>query len=185
MAIGAAGSVLAYAGGSASYEAARYHFDVWQLHRGAMAQVLEVAPRVEPGTVIVLTNVPKDEGPREHDPFGHNMWFDVALRLAYPRTPVAGLYYYSGGTPSPGANLVAHDDRWTQEQVETGFPTLIAEAPFSNTVIVRYSEAGRPTLLRRVPDFVDAGIDGRPTYAPLAVIQPGRPSPVALRRYGE
>ena len=38
VAIARAGPALAYAGGSASYEAARYHFDVWQRHRGAMAQ---------------------------------------------------------------------------------------------------------------------------------------------------
>jgi len=177
IAIGAGGAVLAFAGGWAAYKSAAYHFDVWQRHRGAMAQILDIAPHVEPGTVVVLTDVPKDA-----DPFGHNMWFDVALRLAYPRTLVAGIYYYDKGTPSPGSNMLVRDGRWVQ--LQTGFPTLIAAAPFSNTVVIRYSETNHPKLLTNVPDFVSADEANRGTYAPGTVIVPGTPSPVAQRRYG-
>ena len=124
--------------------------------------------------------------PGEHDPFGHNMWFDVALRLASPRTPVAGLHYYSGGTPSPGANLVADDDLVDAGAGGNGLPDTDRRGSFLEHGDCPLLGGGPADLfLRRVPDFVDAGIDGRPTYAPLAVIQPGRPSPVALRRYGE
>ena len=105
------GAVFAFAGGSSAYKTANLHYDVWQQHRRAIAQVLEVAPRMKPETVIVLTNVPSDA-----DPFGHNMWFDVALRLAYPRTAVAGLYYSSDGKAAPGANLVVRSGKWVKSR---------------------------------------------------------------------
>jgi hypothetical protein len=174
VAIAGAGALVAYAGGSTAYKAAHYHYDVWQRHREAIAQVLDVAPRVEPETVIVLTNL-------QTDPFGHNMWFDVALRLAYPRTAVAGIYYRRGGAPSPGANLVVNGDEWSQ--VATGYPTLLYETPFSHTVIIRYSASGEPTLVRGVPRFLDAGKKARAAYNPRAVIEAGDPSPLAERRY--
>jgi hypothetical protein len=176
VAVAAAGAVVAYAGGSAAYRAASYHYDVWQRHRDAIAQVLEIAPRVEPETVIVLTNVPKNT-----DPFGHNMWFDVALRLAYPHTAVAGLYYRHGGAPSPGANLFVQGDGWSQAL--TGYPTLLSRAPFSHTLIIRYSASGDPTVVQRVPRFVHAGNKARAAYDPRAVIEDGDPSPLAERRY--
>jgi hypothetical protein len=176
VALAAAGAVFAYAGGSAAYRAAHYHYDIWEGHRDAVAQVLTIAPRVEPKTVIVLTNVPKED-----DPFGHNMWFDVALRLAYPHTTVAGLYYHRGGAPSPGANLVVRGDRWSQQAM--GFATLVSKAPFSHTVIIRYSESGEPALVRRVPPFVRAGKVARGAYNPRSVVEAGDPSPLAERRY--
>jgi hypothetical protein len=175
-AIAGTGAIVAYAGGSAAYRAAYYHYDVWQRHRNAIAQVLEIAPRVEPETVIVLTNVPN-----EADPFGHNMWFDVALRLAYPHTAVAGLYYRRGGAASPGANLVVQGDEWGQAM--TGYPTLLSREPFSHTLIIRYSASGEPTIVRRVPRFVHASNKARATYNPRAVIDAGDPSPLAERRY--
>ena len=176
LAISAAGAVLAYAGGSTAYRAADWHYSTWQRHRDAIAQVLEIAPRVEPETVIVLTNLPDDA-----DPFGHNMWFDVALRLAYPRTAVAGLYFYADGEPSPGANLAVRGDRW--EQQATGFPTLLNETDFSKTLIVRYSASGKPALLERVPRFLRAGHAAQAAYNPSTVIEAGEPSPLAERRY--
>jgi len=171
------GAVIAYAGGSTAYRTAAYHFSVWERHREAMAQVLQIAPRVRPETVIVLTNVP-----RGADPFGHNMWFDVALRLAYPHTAVAGLYYYRGGKPAPGANLVVHDGMW--KPTETGFPTLLSGAPFSNTLIIRYSESGRPVLVKDVPSLLHAGNRAAASYDPDAAIEGREPSPLATRRYG-
>lgn len=175
--VATAGAAIAYAGGHTAYLTGNTHYDVWERHRTAIAQVLEVAPRVAPGTVVVLTDLPAAA-----DPFGHNMWFDVALRLAYPHTPVAGQYYKAGGEPAPGANLVVRGDEWRQEP--TGFPTLLGSAPFSKTVIVRYSPSGRPELLRHVPRFVTKGERALASYDPRGAVLPGEASPLAQRRYG-
>ena len=176
LAIAGVGAAVAFAGGSSSYRTANWHYDVWQQHRLAIAQVLEIAPRVQHETVIVLTNVPADPGP-----FGHNMWFDVALRLAYPHTAVAGVYFTSDGRPAPGANLVVRGGAWVQEP--TGFPTLLSGAQLSRTVVVRYSEVGAPTLMGQVPRFVTPDELARDVYDPRAVIVAGEPSPLAVRRY--
>jgi hypothetical protein len=174
--VAAGGALVAYAGGSTAYRTAALHFDIWERHREAIAQVLEVAPRVNTGTVVVLTNVSRDA-----DPFGHNMWFDVALRLAYPQTPVAGVYFFRGGEPAPGANLVVRGAEW--KQVATGFPTLIPEAPFSSTVIVRLSPNGQPVIATTVPSFLRVDKHARRAYNPSAVVRAERPSPAAIRRY--
>jgi len=170
------GAAVAYAGGAAAYRAASFHYDNWQRHREAMAQVLEVAPRLKSGTVVVLGGVSKDA-----DSFGHNMWFDVALRLAYPDTPVAGIYYYADGEPAPGANMLVRGRTWYQ--IATGFPTLVDDSDFSNTVIVRYSAAGRPALAAAVPRFMQVGRAARSAYSPLTPIEQGEASPLAERRY--
>lgn len=176
-AVAIGGALVAYAGGSAAYRAAAHHYEIWSRHREAISQVLTVAPRVSPETVIVLTNVPSDA-----DPFGHNMWFDVALRLAYPRTPVAGIYFLENGNPAPGVNLVVKGDEWRQQP--TGFQTLLATAPFSKTVIVRFSSNGNPTVVQQVPSLLHAGARAVLAYAPERVVEARDPSPLAVRRYG-
>ena len=65
----------------------------------------------------------------------------------------------------------------------TGFPTLLSGARLSNTVIVRYSEAGAPELVGRVPRFVADDELARDLYDPRTVILAGEPSPLAVRRY--
>jgi hypothetical protein len=62
--------------------------------------------------VIVLRNFPNYA-----DPFGHNMWFALTLRLAYPRATFVGLYHYRDGKRSPGANL--RRDKWKQQTTRT------------------------------------------------------------------
>ncbi len=62
-------------------------------------------------------------------------------------------------------------------------PTLLNETPFSHTLIIRYSETGEPTLVRRMPLFVHANNKARAAYNPRAVIEAGNPSPLAERRY--
>ena len=69
-------------------------------HRDAVADVLEIAPRLEPGSVMVYTGIPHSA-----DPFGDTMWFDMALKLAYPGVPLSGEYFYDDGGAAPGATL--------------------------------------------------------------------------------
>jgi hypothetical protein len=102
-----------------------------------MAQVLEIAPRLKPGTQVILINVPKDNDPFLED----NMWFDMALHLAYPGTRVSGKYVYD-------------DDA--------------AEARGPSTMLLAYQKDGRIAI-----------VEGQER------IDPGAPSPLAMRRYGK
>jgi hypothetical protein len=147
---------------------------VWERHRSAVARILAVAPSVKPNTIIVLVNVPRAE-----DPFGHHMWLDLAVRLAYPGIPVAATYFYADRTPSPGSNLRIDGDRWKWDG--TGFPPLVREASLANTVIV---DAGSPAaaLVRSIPDFLCEARCAAQLYDPTAVTT-GPISPRAVRRY--
>jgi hypothetical protein len=89
------GAVIVYFGSESAIQKGALHRWVWEQHRSAIIQVLRVAPSVKPDAVIVLAKVPK-----KSDPFRHNMWFDVALRLVYPGIPVSGVYFYEDGGPS-------------------------------------------------------------------------------------
>jgi len=176
--LGAAGAVIVFFGVDASYQAASFHYGIWDRHRDAIAEVLELAPRVDHGTVIVLTDVPKDA-----DPFGDNMWFDMALRLAYPATQVAGIYYYDDGTPSPSQNMTVRGNSWQLEPI--GFPTLIPETDFGNTIVVKYRPDGEGQLVERVPAYVTNDPSAQTLYRPRSEIRDGSPSPLAARRYLE
>lgn len=172
----AAGGIVCVFGARAAYADGQFHFQVWERHRQAMAEVLSVAPRIKPESVIVLVGVP-----RSLPPFGHNMWFDVALRLAYPHVPVAGVYFWEDGKASPGANMVVDGGDWRQTQ--EGFPTMLSRADFSHTIIIRLDAGGTPRLLLRVPPFVTRDTAAARRYDPTAVILGGPPDPIALRRY--
>jgi hypothetical protein len=175
--VAACGGLIAYYGVAASFTMASFHYGIWQRHRTAMAEVLGVAPRLRPGTLVVLTGVPKTA-----DPFGDNMWFDVALRLAYPHVPVTGIYFYRDGTPAPHENMALHGTSWVLDN--TGFPTLLRRVPFRNTVIVRFSPSGRGSLAHAVPDYVDwLEPEAATKYAPASRIVQGSPAPAARRRY--
>ena len=88
--------LVAYFGVAASYGVGSFHYQVWDRHRDAIAAILEIAPRLEPKTVVVYTDVP-----RSADPFGDTLWFDWAIKLAYPGVEVVGEYFRDDGTPRP------------------------------------------------------------------------------------
>jgi hypothetical protein len=175
--VAALGGLIAYYGVAAAFTTASFHYSAWQRHRTAMAEVLSIAPRLRPDTLVVLTGVPKTA-----DPFGDNMWFDVALRLAYPSEPVAGIYFYEDGKPAPHENMVLRGMSWAFDN--TGFATLLRRVPFKNTVIVRWSPSGRGKLVRTVPPFVvRANPAASAAYEPALRIESGPPARVAKRRY--
>jgi hypothetical protein len=171
-----AGALVAFFGVRAAYACGEFHYGRWERQRLAIAAVLAQAPRVRPGTVVVLTGVPK-----EADPFGDNMWFDMALRLAYPRKPVAGAYFYSDGTRPPGSGLQVQAGQWHYTGV--GFPPMFNEADAAKTVVLRYDGAGHCLLLEQVPSFVTSDAHVRETYNPQALIFGKRPAAMARQRY--
>jgi hypothetical protein len=77
----------------------------WITNLQGMRQILRAAPAVRDGTIVVLTNVPRGSDPF----FAYAFWFNLALRLAYPRTTVAGVYYYDGRHPPTTWSCAATD----------------------------------------------------------------------------
>jgi hypothetical protein len=146
--------VVGYGSFSAVKKSA-FHLWVWERQRSAMAQVLSIAPRLKDETLVILTDVPKD-----HDPFlGDEMWFDMALRLAYPETRVAGVYFYEDRSPALGKAVMGRAD---------------------NMLVLDYQPPGRLSIAPSLPSFLR--VEG--FYNPEARIRSGSPSPRAVRRYG-
>jgi hypothetical protein len=172
----ACAGVVCLFGVRAAYVDGRFHYQVWERHRQAIAEVLTVAPRIKPDTVIVLVGIP-----RSTPPFGHNMWFDVALRLAYPHVPVAGVYFWEDGQASPGANMIVDSGEW--RQTLDGYPTMLSKADFSHTIIMQFDPGGAGRVLARVPPFVTSDPAALRRYNPSAVVLEGPPDPIAIRRY--
>jgi hypothetical protein len=168
-------SIVAYFGAVAAYGVASFHYGIWDRHRDAVADVLEIAPRVEPNSVIVYTGVP-----RAADPFGDTMWFDMALKLAYPGVEVTGEYFYGDGGVAPGANLAYQRGRW----IETGrgLPPSVQGATLSNTVFVSYSRDRAQLLVKPPVRFRTAAAAG--AYHPWRLIETPPPDERAIRRYG-
>jgi hypothetical protein len=153
------------------------HRWLWDRHERAMQEVLDVAPRLKSGTLIILTNVPEGE----RDPLGgDNMWFDMALRLAYPGTPVAGAYWHHDGTPARGVRpRVDPSGRWSLR----GNP-LVQQGGADSILAMQYSEDGRASASPVLPKFLGFGERASGLYNPTARIEHGPPAQPAVRRYG-
>ena len=169
---------IAYCGAYSTLEKSKRQRSLWDKHKQAMAEVLSVAPRIRPGTLIILTNVPAGA----NDPFtGDNTWFDMALRLAYPGTQVAGAYWHSDATPAAGRRPAPNaGGGWKLTD-----NSLIAEGGAESLLVIGYSEHSDATIMPQLPDFL--GFDARAAkqYNPAARIVTGQPSAWALRRYGD
>jgi hypothetical protein len=150
----------------------------WITNLEAMRQLLRAVPSVKDGTVVVMTNVPKEVDPF----FRFAFWYNNALRLAYPRTTVAGVYYYDDGTPAPSDNLRLTGTRW--EFTGESIAPPITSANIDQTLVIEYARTGTDKILPKVPSFVCDGQCSGQFYDPYARILGGPPAPEALRRYG-
>jgi hypothetical protein len=147
----------------------------WELHRSAMLQVLRIAPNVEPNTVLVLTNVPKSA-----DPFGDSLWFDMAVRLAYPYLDVSGVYFFADGTPAPGNTIKLEGDVWKWKGI--GRKPELGDGSIENTVIINYEPDGEGYLVTEAPPALCGAGCASSRYHPATLIRP-RISPLAIQRY--
>jgi hypothetical protein len=137
--------------------------------------ILDVVPHVKQGTLIAYTNVPPST-----DPFGDTMWFDMAVRLSYPREVVTGEYFLQGGKAAPNQTLTLRNGVW--RATGRGFTPLMQSAPLRDTIFVRYGAKGA-TVLRHVPRFLAAAAAGA-AYSPESQIDGSVPDARAVRRYG-
>ena len=154
--------------------------EMWERQRAVMSSIIANAPSVADGTLFVIRNID-----RQKEPFGHNMWFDLALRLAYPDTTVAGIYFLADKSAAPGADI----------DIENGEPhllpdggTLFHSVPdprISHVIVFDYdptSEQAEPVL----SGPVKVGNDEIPAarYDFCAAVVGFEPNPVAMHRYG-
>lgn len=170
------GAAVAYCGSLTALQLGAFHRGIWERHRTAITEVLHIAPSVKRESVIVMTNIPRD-----NDPFGDDLWFDLAIRLIYPDIPVAGVYYYTDGTRAPGDALEAAGEQWKWDNV-TGLRPEVDKAGLGNTVVVRYDRSGKGTLESVLPPFICQQACAGELYNPSAVIT-GTIAPSAARRY--
>jgi hypothetical protein len=169
-------SVVAFEGSLAAIQRGAFHRFIWERHRDAIREVLQVAPSVSSGTVVVLTNIRNAD-----DPFGDNLWFDFALRLIYPNRYVSGAYFYSNGATPPGDNLTLQAGEWGWNG--KGIAPLVKSAAIAQTVVVRYVPDGRGRIETTFPRFLcNPNCDGAAEYHPEKLII-GPISPRTLRRY--
>jgi hypothetical protein len=169
------GGVIVFYGSFSALKKSAFHRWFWERHRHVMAELLAAAPRVRPGTLILLTNVPS-----ENDPFtGDNSWFDMALRLAYPGTPVAGAYWHPDGTPAAGDKpVIDADGSW---KLNRG--ALIRKGGADSILVIAYSETGHTAIAAQLPAFLTPGEDASKLYNPAARIDDGPPSQRVVRRF--
>src|SRR5580704_13473483 len=140
-----------------------------------MAELLETAPKIQPGTLILLTNVPRDD-----DPFtGDNSWFDMALRLAYPGTRVAGAYWHADGTSASGAKPdIEENGNW---RLDNG--SLVHQGGPDSILAIAYSETGRASVEKGLPEILKVKDGATKFYNPTARIAGGPPPERVRRRF--
>jgi hypothetical protein len=171
---------LIWWGAHSAIEHGAWHRSIWRTHQRAVQEMLRAAPRVENGTVVVLTGVSKSP-----DPLGDNYWCDIAVRLAYPGTQVAGVYFYDDQTAGSSNNLRLRNGEWVWDRDRPNFEGSLQHAGLDHTVVLQYSGTGTARVLSEVPAFIcgehcpPAGV-----YRPETRIVRGEPTPAALRRYG-
>ncbi len=91
------GALVAFFGSASAIQKCARHRWIWERHRVAIKEILQVAPNVQPGAVIVLANVPKD-----NDPFGHDMWLDFASAVSVSRHSGSGSLFLRRRHAWPG-----------------------------------------------------------------------------------
>jgi hypothetical protein len=170
-------AIVVYHGAACAVQRGGLHEQNWQSHRRGIVALLRAVPQVTPGTIIVMTNVPK-----ERDPFRHAYWFDLAMRLAYPKTPVSGIYFFANGSAAPGNSLTVTDGRW-QWDGKSAAP-LVREGGLDQTIVVQYGTDGVGVLLDRFPEFLCPEPCPANTYAPRIRIAGTAPSSRVVHRYG-
>ena len=170
-------AVVVFYGASRAVERGAFFRWNWHRHQIAIQEVIRDAPQIRPETIIVLVGVPK-----ENDPLGHDMWFDMALRLAYPQVPVAGVFYYSDGAPGLGNTLKLSANQWHWDG--TTIAPMVREASLEQTIVLEYRADGISPVLTKFPEFLCAATCSPELYHPGLRIAGHTPSAIAVHRYG-
>jgi hypothetical protein len=168
--------VIAATSVAASQWSAYGHRQDWEQYRELVAAVLALAPRVSDGTVVVLVN-------RRTQPimFGDNVWWDYAVRLAYPAREVTGVLYDSPGKTAPGVETSFED---AYLFVHSRLPVLIEFARLDRVVVLEALPDGRVELTDSLSAWMKIAQQHLHWYQPRKRILPTPPDPRAVRRFG-
>ena len=194
-------TMAGFTANAVSYQA---YNDEWEQTRGPIERLLKTVPGVKPGTIIMLQGVPVGAAP-----WGSNFWFDILIRLAYPKIEVAGAYSFdlasasaeevknivgSGGQVLQLQNgrqvLVPHGHAFVIEDdqvhlAEAYLPTLITSATIENAIVLKWSANGPLKIIHNVDEIELAENPTRGRYNPDARIDLTGLSAVARRRFFE
>ena len=154
------------------------HRGEWQTHLPTMRQILRAVPAVKEGTIVVMTNIPRDA-----DAFTNSAyWFNLSLRLMYPRTTVGGIYYFNDNSPAPSNNLHLRGDQW--EFTGESVAPMVVSGRVNQTLVLEYDRSGTARILEQIPSFVCNEQCSQQAYDPHSRIVNVAPAPEALTRYG-
>jgi hypothetical protein len=170
------GALVVGYGGFSAVKKAESHRWIWERQRSAMAQILGVVPRLKSGTLMIMTNVPKGNDPFQPD----DIWFDMALRLAYPGTAVAGAYFFQDGTPAKGNDLkIFPSGDWKFEANR-----LVRKGDVGGILVLDFQQDGVVSIARTLPSLLGIDENAARLYNPETRVLDGNPSPRAVKRYG-
>jgi hypothetical protein len=174
----------------------------WEKVRAPMERLIESAPQVRDGTIVMLQGVPTS-----FTTWGSNFWFDMLIRLAYPRAKVAGSYTHSaasendpqtkgiiaaGGRIVPGqGNMLTvaphgHFFVVTGDQVVLGgtyLPTLLNGAPLQSAIVLQWTDSGPFERIRDVRLINAATAPNPEAYDPDRNVTSETPSAVSRNRF--
>lgn len=170
-----AGAIALAAVWSAQGSAFKHRRD-WESHRSIVSAMIAVAPRVADNTVVILVN-------RRDQPliFGHNLWWDYAVRLAYPTRSVTGVYYEKPGQIAAGVKASFAD---AYAFVESDAPILIELAKLDQLLVLEALPDDRIAVSPSLPDWLGIAPRFRDRYQPQARILSAPPDERAVRRFG-
>jgi hypothetical protein len=193
---------IAMTGFAANALSHRVYNSEWQQIRVPIERLLETIPSVKSGTIIMLQGVPVGSAP-----WGSNWWFDILVRLAYPRTQVAGAYSFdlASATPADVKSVVSsggevlqlkngrkflapHGGAYVIEGDKAVFekfyrPTLISAAGIENVVVLEWRNDGQFKIVRNTDEVELAVSPDKDHYDPDARIDPAGLSEIARRRF--
>jgi hypothetical protein len=181
LAVGAFATVGIFAA-RAGVNSALHSHDLWERHRVVISSIVANAPRVADNTLIIVRNVdPKS------DPFVRaDMWLDCALRLAYPGTKVAGIYFFQDGSSAPDVSIDMNGGE--PHLLSTGSQTLLHSAPsdpITHIMVFDYNSLmGQAVPVVQGPVSVGKSVLHTPHYDFCAAVTGTTPAALAVRRYG-
>jgi hypothetical protein len=165
----------------AGVNSALYFHELWERHRIIVSSIIADAPKVADGTLIFIRNIDP-----QNDPFGADMWLDLALRLAYPRTKVAGIYFFQDGSAAPDTSIDMTGGE--PHLLSTGSETLFhssASIPISHVMVFDYDPTtGQAVPVAMGPISVGKSMLRAPRHDFCAAITDATPAAIAVRRYG-
>jgi hypothetical protein len=192
-----------------SYQA--YNLE-WQQIRAPIERLLEAVPGVKSGTIIMLQGVPFRFNAAHIGccaAWGSNYWFDMLLRLAYPKTEVAGSYALDLASATPGEIKTTTDSGGEVLQLANGrkilaphgqlhfidndrvslaksyYSTLVDSAGIENVIVLEWRGGGPFKIVRNTDEIELAVNPHKHLYNPDARIDPAGLSQIARRRFFE